>query len=81
MRGKERVLWLFFQKLPRPTFLHLHQHFRPAVKHQMPAIFPAVRPQVNDPIRRFDDLHVVLHDEHDVAIFHEDIQGAGQLIS
>src|SRR5690242_8254812 len=40
-----------------------------------PACITGFRPEVNNPIRGFDDVKVMLHDENGMAIIHEALKG------
>ena len=43
-----------------------HDVFRRALGHNLSALLSALRSQVDDPIRGFDDVEVVLDDDHRV---------------
>ena len=43
------------------------------------ALFAALRPEINDPVRGLDDVQVVLDDNHRVAGVHKAVQHAQQL--
>src|SRR5450759_2908577 len=44
------------------------------------ALFPALGPEVDDPVGRLDDVEVVLDDDHGVALVHEPMQHLEELV-
>jgi hypothetical protein len=49
--------------MPRVAFRHMDYFFRRAFSDDPAATRTAFRPKVNNPVRRFDDIEVVLDDD------------------
>ena len=56
-----------FQKLTRKRRFHLADLFRCPLRDQLPPAVSALRTQIDDPIRDFYDIQVVLNDLHGVT--------------
>lgn len=46
-----------------------------SISHQSTAIFSSIWAYIDDMIRRFDDIHVVFHNQNGVSTFYECIKG------
>src|SRR5262249_28708333 len=63
------------QDLPRERSIRpLHHLLRRAGGDHPPAVVAALGPEIDDPVRRLDDVHVVLDDHHGVALIDELVQ-------
>jgi hypothetical protein len=62
------------------AFLHFDQTFGGAFIHEVAPFLSPFRAQVDDPVGRFDDLHIVFHHQHAVAFFHQCVDGVEQFL-
>src|SRR5215813_2976598 len=63
------------EDLPRIGAIRLFHHvLRRTGSDDAPAVVAALGPEVDDPVRRLDDVHVVLDDHHGVPLIDELIE-------
>ena len=64
---------------PRITPLHLHHVFGRPHSNDLPSPHAAVRPQIQNPIRRLDDVEIMLDYHHGVALVDEAVENFEEL--
>jgi hypothetical protein len=57
-----------------PSRSELHDRLRRSRHHHIPAPFPRLRPQVDDPVAALDDVQVVLDDNDCIAQVHQPLK-------
>ena len=61
------VVQMFFQISPRPTLFIFHHFFRRTGDDHFSAVLAAFRSQIDYPISRFDDIHIVFNDNDRIS--------------
>jgi hypothetical protein len=69
------------KKMPREGFSAPHHIFRSPLRHETASPLAPFRPEIDDVIRRLDNVEVVLDDHDRIAVIHELVQDVEQLVS
>jgi hypothetical protein len=73
------ALWkALHQIVPSIRVLHLRNFFRCAAPHNLAAFIAALRAQINDIVRTFQDIQVMLNHHQGVAAIHQLIEALKQ---
>ena len=75
------VYHIFVQILPGIRAAVSADLFRCALSNHLTAVITAVGTQVDDPVRDFDDIHVVLNDQNGVSAFHQRLKDLDQFVN
>src|SRR6185437_8621515 len=68
------------QGLPSVRFLDSGNLFRRALSDNAPAVLPAFRPQINDPVSVADDVQIMLNDNDRIAQIRQAMDHLQQLV-
>src|SRR6185437_2267433 len=68
------------QRLSGQALIHLRNLLRSSLGDEAAAAGAAFGPEINDPVGGFDDIEIVLDDEHGVAQIHQRLQDPKQVL-
>ena len=68
------------QEFPGVRGRNLDNIFRSACRDDSPSLIPALRTQVDDMIRRLDDVEIVFDDNHRITAIDETLQDIEQFV-
>ena len=80
-RAESAVFQVFSQRLAGVGLRALRDDFRSAGDNQASALVSAFRPQVEDPIRTFDDIEVMFDHQHRVSRLDQSLETIKQALN